>query len=375
VATLLVNSGPDKRPKTNRVINWLAAALVKMKAIRVEEARLPGLINIEQVLDKIRIEGNSDELIDLLAKTIGEEYRYEEGRIKDWVYYREQVATLKVNYALARFENKNPSEAFEMLVFADEEEDPLILSATAKKPRHERILTEPQIYHTRNQLLMRAICDPVKTILMKTNQESVGRLTLFNIQHSIGHSTRGTVLILPNAYGILPYLEPLASELAENGWDTFWFAFSGQRNGGELSLASAVSDLSVIIDRLKSIGSKPLSLIAHGAGALAILEYLKSDPQRCEDLNTLIITGMLFNVQRVLNSDINEIEKYNVCARLDSEETEYDPATALQAIKIPVLFCHAIDKRHLLRATEQEMNTAVNLTPNASIRWFARRIH
>jgi alpha-beta hydrolase superfamily lysophospholipase len=128
----------------------------------------------------------------------------------------------------------------------------------------------------------------------------------------------------------------------------------------------------VIIDRLKSIGSKPLSLIAHGAGALAILEYLKSDPQRCEDLNTLIITGMLFNVQRVLNSDINEIEKYNVCARLDSEETEYDPATALQAIKIPVLFCHAIDKRHLLRATEQEMNTAVNLTPNASIRWFAK---
>jgi len=259
-----------------------------------------------------------------------------------------------------------------MLVFADEEEDPLSPSATAKKPRYERILTEPQIYHTRNQLLMRAICDPVKTILMKTNQERVGRLTLFNIQHSIGHATRGTVLILPNAYGILPYLEPLASELAENGWDTFWFAFSGQGIEGELSLTSAVSELSVIIDHLKSIGSTPISLIAHGAGAFAILEYVKSEPQRCEDLRTLIITGMLLNVQRVLKSNFNEIEKHNVCVRLDSEVTEYDPAMALQAIKIPVLFCHATDHRHLLRATEEEMNSAVDLTPNAAICWFKK---
>lgn len=370
VATFLVNSGPDKRPKTNRVINWLTDALVEMKAIKEEEARSLDLTNLEQVLERIRNEGSSNRLIDFLAETIGNNYRHEEEDIKKCVYYREQVATLKVNYALARFENKNPSEAFEMLVFADEEEDPLSLSATAKKPRHERILTEPQIYHTRNQLLMRAICDPVKTILMKTNQESVGRLTLLNIQHSIGHSTRGTVLILPNAYGILPYLEPLASELAENGWDTFWFAFSGQGTGGELSLASAVSDLSVIINHLKSIGSRPLSVIAHGAGAFAILEYLKNDPHRSEDLSTLIITGMLLNVPRVFHSDINEIEKHNVSARLSSEETEYNPVTALQAINIPVLFCHASDKRHLLRATAEEMNTAVTLTPNATIRWF-----
>ncbi|HEX8843986.1 MAG TPA: hypothetical protein VF791_05055 [Pyrinomonadaceae bacterium] len=372
VATFLVNSKTEKRLKTSRVLNWLTDALVEMGELEWKESTTPSFENIEALLKKVKGSGGSAKLVESLSGIIAKNYRHEEEEIKRCVHYREQAAALTVNYALARFKNKSPSEAFEMLVFSDTEEDPSNLFAKARKPRPERMLSEPLIYRTRNRLLMRAICDPVKTILMKVNQEEVEHLTLWNIQHSVDEPSQGTVLILPNAYGILPYQELLANDLAEHGWDVYWLAFSGQGIPGELFLRSAVAELSIVISRLTNDMPKSLAIIAHGAGAWAILEYLKNEPAKCATLSTLVINGMLFNLKRVLESDINQMKERNVCAKLTAEEIEYNPIPALKVIDVPILFCHARDHRHLLRTNEEEMAIAVETAPRAKICWFDR---
>lgn len=210
---------------------------------------------------------------------------------------------------------------------------------------------------------------------MTIREARVEHLTLRNVKPEAENiSQSGGVLILGNAYGIMPYQEPLATALAERGLDSWWFAFSGQSGTeGSFSRASAVQDVSIAIDYIaQKQPNESLSIIAHCAGGLMALEYLRSRPQVSLPVKSLIIYGLLFNPSRRRPQAVPLFESSRVKTELTEDDWNYTPLQALPALTLPVLFCHAKDKINLARASEEEVDTAVEATPKAEVVWFDR---
>ncbi len=206
---------------------------------------------------------------------------------------------------------------------------------------------------------------------MEPIKRRVEHLTLWSFSPA-KTSVAGAVLILGNAYGIMPYQVPLAKALADRGLEPWWFAFSGQEGTeGAFSLDSGVRDVTVIVGHLMTLRpGRPLWVIAHCAGGLIALEYLKRNPDA--PVQKLIIYGLLFHPARRREHALPKLKEYGVKLALTEDDWNYNPLPALASVRIPILFCHPKDRLNLSRATEEEMRLAVGTARQAEIVWFAQ---
>lgn len=208
---------------------------------------------------------------------------------------------------------------------------------------------------------------------MEVEEQEVQHLLLRTIrtQHS-PKTARESVLILGNAYGVMNYQLPLATALAEQGFEPWWFAYSGQEGTpGAFDYDSVLRDLSIVVNHLST--NEPdasLSVIAHCVSGLFALEEFAKRPDEQARIKSMIIYGLLFNPARRWRHALPKLKKSGVNIGFKKEDTNYDPLPALSEIHVPLLFCHAKDKLNLRRASEQELAMAVEAAPAAEISWF-----
>ena len=198
-------------------------------------------------------------------------------------------------------------------------------------------------------------------------KETVKHLPLFSLEVS---GAKKPVLIVGNAYGVMPYVHPLALNLANKGYRPFWFAFSGQEGTkGSYSYSQGVEDIRLIVDYIKEKTFTPdLKIISHCAGSLFTLEYLKNFPNN--SVSKLIVYGLLYSMSRRRKIAERKLKQCGVNYSLSEEDWNYNPLSALSSINIPTFFCHARDTLNLERATTEEMNLAVEATRDSTILWF-----
>ena len=186
----------------------------------------------------------------------------------------------------------------------------------------------------------------------------------------IESTSKSNVIIVGNAYGVMPYISPLANRLAEFKMQPFWFAFSGQENTlGKYSYSECTNDISMVVDYVKKLHpTKPLHILAHCAGSLMTLEYLKNSNNKT--VEKLIIYGLLYAMDRRRNIAERKLKQCHVNYDLSNENWAYKPLDALSKTSIPVLFCHSKDKLNLDRASASEMLLSFKNTPNSDLKWF-----
>lgn len=201
----------------------------------------------------------------------------------------------------------------------------------------------------------------------KKNIERVSHLRLHSIETI---NPKASIAIIGNAYGIMPYIIPLAEKFNEQGFKPYWFAFSGQENtSGLYSYKECTNDIKIVADW---IGDKnhdiPLYIVSHCAGSLMTLEYMKNNPDN--SVNKLIIYGLLYAMDRRRPIAERKLKQCNVNYNLSEQDWQYRPITTLSKTNIPILFCHAKDSLNLDRASVEEMQLSVKSTPNARITWY-----
>lgn len=203
---------------------------------------------------------------------------------------------------------------------------------------------------------------------MKKYSYKVGHLTIHSLEKN---SNQKNALILGNAYGIMPYVKPLAKSLHNNNINTFWFAFSGQENtSGNYSYSECSNDIKIVVDFIYSLSQNktPIYLISHCAGSLMTLEYLLQNKDH--PIKKLIIYGLLFNANRRRLIAERKLMTCNVNYNLNDLDWKRKPLKALSNVDVPVLFCHSKDSINLQRATVEEMKLATTFTKKAEIEWF-----
>lgn len=198
---------------------------------------------------------------------------------------------------------------------------------------------------------------------------NVGSLKLYTIENP---TAKINTIIAGNAYGIMPYVRPIAEMLFDQNIQPFWFAFSGQEGTeGVFSHKQSVVDLKAIIKFIKSnYPNKKLSFLAHCVGSLITLEYLKETQDK--DVEQVVIYGLLYNMGRRRLIAEKRLKISGVNYNHTDEEWAYNPLKAIESCNANILFCHAKDKLNLERATEQEMELALKIQPNNKIKWFEK---
>ncbi len=181
---------------------------------------------------------------------------------------------------------------------------------------------------------------------------------------------KGNILVIGNAYGIMPYQEPLAQEIEKVGYKPYWFAFRGQEGvPGYYSFETGVEDIKTAVDYLQvHSGDLPLDVIGHCSGSLLTLEYLVKNPEN--PIKKLIIYGLLYSMNRRRKIAEKKFELSKVKYKLSEEDWNYKPLEALSKVDIPIFFCHARDESNLGRGAEEEMQAALSAAQNAKIQWF-----
>lgn len=199
--------------------------------------------------------------------------------------------------------------------------------------------------------------------------EKYGHLTLRTIE-DISVTYENQVLIIGNAYGIMPYIEPLAKELFSIGYKPYWFAFSGQDNtSGNYSYLDCSNDIKMAVNAIKEKRSYlPINIIAHCAGSLMVLEYMKK--YEGNPIEKLIIYGLLFNPSRRRRIAEKLLKINSVNYALTESDWKKNPLEYFKGLKLPILFCHATDKVNLERANLTEINMAVQAADRSKLHWF-----
>lgn len=182
-------------------------------------------------------------------------------------------------------------------------------------------------------------------------------------------NAKGNVIIVGNAYGIMPYIRPLATKLAHNGFKPFWFAFRGQeKRQGVYSFDQGIKDIGEIYNIVSKDNDLPIHFLTHCAGSLITLEFLKKNPDII--INKLIIYGLLYSMNRRRPIAERKLNGAGINYVLSEKDWLYNPTETIRGINNGILFCHAKDKLNLERATEQEMDSIDSLRSNIILKWF-----
>lgn len=208
---------------------------------------------------------------------------------------------------------------------------------------------------------------------MKMRETKIEHLTLKSIEPSTGRSgVGGKVLIVGNAYGVMPYQPVLGDALAKQGFEASWFAFSGQEGtAGVYSVETAVRDLGLVIDHLSGDrAANPLRVLAHCAGSLMITEYLLHHVET--PVEQLAIYGLLFAPSRRRAKAEPLLQRCGVRQAIEEYGWNYPWTKQLPKLQTPILLCHARDDLNLERATEEEIDLAAHLAKDCKLKWFER---
>lgn len=201
---------------------------------------------------------------------------------------------------------------------------------------------------------------------MNIKKEKAGYIDLHSIEME---SPKSNVVIVGNAYGVMPYILPLAENLHKEGFKPYWFPFSGQEGTeGQYSFEQGKEDLKNIINHIKSQSDLDIHLISHCAGSLISLEYLKENNE--QNINKLIIYGLLFSMNRRRNITERRLVNSEVKYNLSEEDWLYNPTNAIKSLNKEILFCHSADKLNQERATKEEMSMVAELKTNIKLNWF-----
>jgi predicted alpha/beta hydrolase len=200
------------------------------------------------------------------------------------------------------------------------------------------------------------------------NTHHIKHITIFALQQKT--KSNANVLLVGNAYGIMPYITPLANKLHAQGYNVFWFAFSGQENtNGSYSYKECTNDIRIISEWIiDNYPNLPYNIISHCAGSLMTIEYLKNNPEN--KVKKLIIYGLLYAMDRRRTIAERKLKQCNVQYNLSEQDWGYRPLKTLSQINVPILFCHAKDKLNLDRASEEEMDLVMSHASNGRIKWF-----
>ena len=200
--------------------------------------------------------------------------------------------------------------------------------------------------------------------------ENIGKL---KIQYAEISNPKVSTIIVGNAYGIMPYVKPLALKLSENGIQPYWFAFSGQENPkGEYSYKQCVDDLANVVGFVKGKNKhrNKINFLSHCAGSLMTLEYLIQSKDL--KINKVAIYGLLYTMERRRNIAERKLKQCGVKYNLSEQDWAYNPLKAIEKCHSEILFCHAKDRLNLERATESEMELVVSHQQNSNIKWFEK---
>lgn len=192
---------------------------------------------------------------------------------------------------------------------------------------------------------------------MNQNKPSISRvehLTLFTVNEN---ETSPLVLVVGNAYGVLPYQLNLAQELAGRGYQVHWFPFSGQEGtSGTFGVAQGANDLDVIATYIaSSSGGRELHAITHCAGALLMTEYLST---RSSPVMSLSIYGILYAPWRRRRIAERRLKERGVPFDLSEQDWHYPWNDRLAQVTTPAQLVHAKDAINLDRANEREVASA-----------------
>jgi dienelactone hydrolase len=157
---------------------------------------------------------------------------------------------------------------------------------------------------------------------------------LFHYPMSSQQLYKGQVIILGNAYGIMPYQEPLARSLSENGWEAFWFPLSGQPYTieGETHIAQGkfvskdlAKDLPKAVEYITnnfSCLTDSLNIIAHCVSGLIAMSYLAENP--LNPIKSFISYGLLVDPTRVKARGQSKMLKVGIESILNSDVWSYN---------------------------------------------------
>lgn len=201
---------------------------------------------------------------------------------------------------------------------------------------------------------------------MNINKEKAGHINLFSIDTE---SPKSNVVIVGNAYGVMPYILPLAENLHKEAIKPYWFPFSGQEGtDGSYSFEQGKEDLKCVIDYIKSNSKLEINLISHCAGSLISFEYLKENNE--QNINKMIVYGLLFSMNRRRNIAERKLINSEVRYNLSEEDWLYNPTNTIESLNKEILFCHSKDALNTERATNKEMETVASLRSNIHLNWF-----
>lgn len=179
------------------------------------------------------------------------------------------------------------------------------------------------------------------------------------------------VLVVGNAYGVLPYQVRLASEFASQGYDVYWFPFSGQDGtAGTFGVAQGVEDLGVILSHLDSaLPATGIHVVAHCAGSLITTEYLQGSGS--SQIRSLSIYGILYAPWRRRRIAERRLRNAGVLFDLSHNDWYYPWKSRLSSLAVPTQLFHANDELNLDRANKIEIEEAC-VALNSACVWFDR---
>ncbi len=181
------------------------------------------------------------------------------------------------------------------------------------------------------------------------------------------------VLVIGNAYGVLPYQTELARCLSLRGFRPWWWAFSGQNGtSGSFCLESGVRDIGLGLEVIRSESQRntAINVVTHCAGTMGITEFMCR--KGCADVRRMIVYGLLFSPARRRSFAEPLMRRCGVNQTIEDYTWNYPWLEKLPQLDIPLLLCHARDSLNLQRATETEIQTAAAAAKNAELRWFEK---
>ncbi len=209
----------------------------------------------------------------------------------------------------------------------------------------------------------------MKTVTFQTTSRSI-----YYKQSARTEGSLGQVIMMGNAYGVMPYQEPLAEALSGSGFDIYWFPFNGQAGSvsGEFSIRSGAQDLAEVIEFVqdhRDDSEKLPHILAHCASGLITMEYLKNIPKSL--VNKVIIYGLLAQPGRLRSRAEKKLEQLGVRSGLHEWDWNYSAEeAATKQPSLSFLLCHADDVLNRRRASRNELEQIQAQMPNSTIKVF-----
>lgn len=202
--------------------------------------------------------------------------------------------------------------------------------------------------------------------------ETGGKKLEYIQQPSNYDTSKPTLLVLSNSYGILKYTNELLELLSkDNKFNIFAFNLSGQGNSnGILSLENACNDLNSIFDFLNNnfhITNDNFYLYINCSGLFPVLELAKK-----RDLNfikKIVVYNYLHTPHRLYKQGLKNMDQYNVRHTNKPIDSNYNVFEGFKFLSVPVVIFHTRIKANVLRAKEDEIKLLCKTFPN--ITYFA----